>query len=362
MTFQKLNTTPRPPPHSKKIWIDLDNSPHVPFFKPIIEELEKRGYPLWITARNRFQVCALADQFRLKYKSVGHYYGKNKLIKAFWLALRALQLFPAVIGEKPELVLSHGSRSQSLVARALGITSVLIFDYEYSRNIPFIYPKWAISPEIIPDNIVNKKTTQLLKYTGIKEDVYVPYFRPNDSVINELGLSRDDLIITVRPPATEAHYFNPESESLFESAMEFLCKLESIQLVLLPRSEKQKGFVGKRWTSYIADRKIIIPKHAVDGLNLIWHSDLVISGGGTMNREAAALGVPVYSIFRGTIGAVDRYLSEKGRLVLIENRDQLYSKIVLVRRNKSFRPACSDNLTLQQIVSHIVNIMEGQYA
>jgi len=139
-------------------------------------------------------------------------------------------------------------------------------------------------------------------------------------------------------------------------------KKENIQIVLLPRSEKQKAFVGKRWASYIAERRIIIPKHAVDGLNLIWHSDLVISGGGTMNREAAALGVPVYSIFRGKIGAVDRYLSEKGRLILIENKAQLYSKIVLARRDKSFNPASSDNLALQKIVSHIVNIIEGQYA
>jgi predicted glycosyltransferase len=345
----------------KKIWVDLDNSPHVPFFNPIIEELEKRGYPVLITARNRFQVCELADHFRMKYKSVGGYYGKNKIVKLFWLTLRALQLLPTINNGKPHLALSHGSRSQLLLAKALRIPSVIIFDYEYAKEIPFVYPKWAISPEIVPQYSTNHQRIRFLKYSGIKEDVYIPYFKPDDSIIDQLGLNTDNLIVTVRPPATEAHYFSLESEKLFESAMDFLCELQNIQVVLLPRSEKQKAFVGRKWTSWIADGKIIIPKHAVDGLNLIWHSDFVISGGGTMNREAAALGVPVYSIFRGKIGAVDHYLSEKGRLILIENKDEIYSKIVLARRDKSNKTASSNNLTFKEIVSHIVNIIEGQY-
>jgi len=45
-----------------KIWIDLDNTPHVPFFKPIIRELEKRGHEVVLTARDAFQVCELADR------------------------------------------------------------------------------------------------------------------------------------------------------------------------------------------------------------------------------------------------------------------------------------------------------------
>jgi len=342
----------------KKIWIDLDNSPHVPFFNPIVGKLEKRGYPVLITARNRFQVCDLAERFQMKYKSIGKYYGKNKLIKMFWLTFRAFQLLPIVIKERPKLALSHGSRSQILLAKILGIPSVIILDYEYTKRIPLIYTTWAIMPEIIPNNTINSGGTRLLRYPGIKEDVYVPYFKPDPNIINELGLNRDNLIITIRPPATEAHYFRVESEKLFESTMDFLCPLPNTQIVLLPRSEKQKEFVFRKLAPWIANDKIIIPKHAVDGLNLIWHSDLVISGGGTMNREAAALGVPVYSIFRGKIGAVDRYLSEKGRLILIENKDQLHSKIVLAHRDKAYNSPNSNNFALQKIVSHIVDIIE----
>ena len=105
---------------------------------------------------------------------------------------------------------------------------------------------------------------------------------------------------------------------------------------------------------------MIIPEKPVDGLNLIWFSDLVISGGGTMNREAAALGVPVYSLFRGKIGAVDQYLAEKGRLILLESTNDVRDKIIFERWD---RPAKSNNgnrPALKSIVNSIVKIMESK--
>ena len=104
--------------------------------------------------------------------------------------------------------------------------------------------------------------------------------------------------------------------------------------------------------------KIIIPEKVVDGLNLIWNSDLVISGGGTMNREAAALGVPVYSIFRGKIGAVDRYLSENGRLTLIKNIEDIRTKITLVKREQQLAPKQKNNSALKSIVDGVISVIE----
>ncbi|MDD1778952.1 MAG: DUF354 domain-containing protein [Candidatus Helarchaeota archaeon] len=347
--------------NNKKIWIDLDNSPHVPFFKPIIDELEKHGFSLLVTARNRFQVCELAERLNINYKSIGSHYGKNKFIKMFWLSSRAIQLAPTVIKEHPGLAVSHGSRSQLMLAKILRIPSVLIFDYEYTKAIPFAYPTWLIAPETVDKSVaIRNKKIPLFAYPGIKEDVYVPYFKADSNIINEIGLNAGNIIVTVRPPAIEAHYYKPESEKLFELAMDFLLEIANTQLVLLPRNDKQKAFIQKRWGKFTRNGKIIIPKHAVDGLNLIWHSHLVISGGGTMNREAAALGVPVYSIFRGKIGAVDHYLSKRNRLSLIENEDDLHTKIALVRRDRCSSPPNSNNAALQKIVSIIVDIMEGQ--
>ena len=324
--------------NTKKIWIDLDNSPHVPFFKPIIEELEKRGISIVVTVRDCFQVCGLADLLGLSYMKIGHHSGKNKVRKLIGLFYRALQLAPIALEKKPTIALSHGSRSQMILARILGIPSVVCDDYEPSRGTPFFGPTRLIVPEVIPETAYKMKKRPVLKYPGIKEDVYVPNFKPNTKINDELGLNGKNLVITVRPPATEAHYHNAQSENLFDAAVNFLGHQKNTRLVLLPRNEKQVAWIKKEWPEWCADRKIIIPQQVVDGLNLIWHSDLVISGGGTMNREAAALGVPVYSIFRGNIGAVDRYLSDTGRLVLLESAEDIKT---LLNKEKMLRSIAS---------------------
>lgn len=347
-----------PTQKKNKIWIDLDNSPHVPFFKPILEELHKRGYDTLLTARDCFQVCGLADLAQLKYKKIGRHYGKNMILKVAGLLIRALQLMPTVMREKPDLAVSHGSRSQVLIASILNIPTVVIADYEFTQTVA--RPTYVIVPEMISDSAVKGYSKSFFKYPGIKEDVYVPDFKADPSIYKELGISQEELIVTIRPPATEAHYHNPESELLFEATINFIGKQENTRMVILPRNEKkQTAWVMSNWSEWCDSRKIIFPEHVVDGLNLIWHSDLVISGGGTMNREAAALGVPVYSIFRGKIGAVDRYLSENGRLVLLETVQDVQTKIRLDKRRLTDQFEGSNRHTLGKIVEHIERIIEG---
>jgi predicted glycosyltransferase len=345
----------------RKIWIDLDNSPHVPFFAPIIKELERAGYGITLTARDCFQVCGLADLLGLSYRRVGRHYGKNLIVKMAGLCIRAGQLVPEVVREKPVLALSHGSRSQLLLAKALRVPSVVIVDYEFARVSMFIRPDWLITPEIIADDAVQRGHTRILKYPGIKEDVYVPDFRPDSGILTTLGLTGAELIATVRPPATEAHYHRPESDSLFAGVLEFLGSQPGVKMVVLPRNERQAGWIHSKWAHLIAQNRLILPNGVLDGLNLMWHSDLVISGGGTMNREAAALGIPVYSIFGGKIGAVDRYLSSVGRLILIGDKKQIKNRLVLSKR--ASRPATpkSQGSTLTTITRHITGILQQRY-
>lgn len=344
----------------KKIWIDMDNSPHVPFFAPIIEELEKRGYPVVLTARDCFQVRELSDLFGFRYQLIGHHYGKNKLAKFLGLCVRALQMVPAANRAKPSIAVSHGSRSQLLVSKLLGISSVTITDYEFARLAVGIHPDWLIVPQVIADDAVNSPKSKVLKYPGIKEDVYVPNFMPQPELLSKLGLTGSEVIVTIRPPATEAHYHVPESDELFEEVLNYLSEVPQVKMVLLPRNEHQAAVIRSSKPDLFSSGKIIIPEHVVDGLNLAWFSDLVISGGGTMNREAAALGVPVYSIFRGKIGAVDHYLAAMGRLTLIESREQVRAKLNLVRRNRPDKPVHASHAALEKIVEHIVAIVEGQ--
>lgn len=342
----------------KKIWIDLDNSPHVPFFNPIIKELGKYGCFVMLTARDCFQVCGLADLYRLKYKPIGHHYGKNKILKIIGTIIRSLQLLPVAFKERPTLAISHGSRAQLIASKMLRIPVVVVSDYEFAIVMGPIVPDWLIKPEVLPDNFIKIDHGRILAYSGIKEDVYIQSFKPDAKILNELGLSENDLVVTIRPPATEAHYHNPESEKLFISVVEFLAQNPDVRIVMLPRNEKkQTEWIKNMWSDLLQKGKIIIPDHAVNGLNLIWHSDFVVSGGGTMNREAAALGVPVYSIFRGKIGAVDRYLSNNGRLTLLESVEDIKTKVKIIPRNKSINFQKGNKDALEVIVNHIIEIL-----
>lgn len=341
---------------ARTVWIDLDNSPHVPFFEPIIKELHRRGYRVLLTARDAFQVRELTERYSLSCHVVGRHHGKNRIRKLLGLMWRSCQLAPLIARARPVAAISHGARSQMILARILGIRSILIDDYEHSQYLPFFGPDRLITPDVIREHSVSIDASHVRTYHGIKEDVYVPGFEPDPAIRDELRLLDEDLVVTVRPPADEAHYHRAESDVLFGEVMDHLMNVPHIRVVLLPRTPRQGERIVARWPAAIADRRIVIPARAVDGLNLIWHSDLVISGGGTMNREAAALGVPVYSIFRGPIGAVDQELARENRLVLIEQVADIADKIRLERRSRGETPLKSDHV-LRRVVDAIVEFV-----
>jgi predicted glycosyltransferase len=240
----------------------------------------------------------------------------------------------------------------------LRIPNIMIIDYEHAKALAFFHPTAVLLPDIIPENAINHKNSQVFKYPGIKEDVYVPAFKPDPHIKELLGLDKKDLVVTIRPPASEAHYHNPESEQLFNAIVDLLSMRADIKIVMLPRNDKQGDSIRQQWSAFFSAGKIIIPNQVVDGLNLMWYSDFVISGGGTMNREAAALGVPVYSIFRGKIGTVDRYLSNCGRLILLESISDIHDKLKVVRRQRPESPSETNNATLKSIVNIIASMAE----
>ncbi len=276
--------------------------------------------------------------------------------KILGTCLRAAQLAPKIFRKKIDLAVSHGSRAQIMCGFALGIPTLLILDYEFIAKLGFIRPDWIFVPQMIPDSKDLSAKNQVLRYPGLKEDVYVPRLQLDASVKDRLGLNMDDIVVTVRPPAVEAHYHNIESDVLLEGVLNFLITAPDVRVILLPRNESQTNALRENWSKWISSGKIMIPEKVVDGINLIWFSDLVVSGGGTMNREAAALGVPVYSIFRGKIGAVDRQLQEEGRLILIESLQDIQEKIILKRRQKKGAGIAKERPALQAIVDGIREI------
>jgi len=244
-----------------------------------------------------------------------------------------------------------------MLCNLLRIPTILVLDYEHSKTPLLMRPKWEIVPDSLPDHGLHSRSTHVRKYRGIKEDVYAPDFKPDRSLLDTLGLREEDLIITVRPPATEAHYHNPESEVLLTRLMERICRTPGTRAVLLPRNKDQEQALRASHPEWFANGVTTIPQKAVDGLNLLWHSDLVLSGGGTMNREAAALGIPVYSIFRGKTGAVDAKLEKEGRLTMVRSVEEVEGKIAFDRRDKSAPPDSRPRAALVDIVDHVEEIV-----
>src|SRR5579872_1046788 len=270
------------PQTRKRLWIDIDNSPHVPFFIPIVEELEQNGIELMLTARNMYQVCELLNFFNLRCKVIGSHYGRNKVLKVLCNCIRAIQLAPMIAMKRPDLAISHGSRAQTLVSKLLRIPTMMLHDYEHSIKTGFLKSDWTVMPDLIPQGAMRQKTDRTFRYPGLKEDVYVPRFQPDASILQQLGISSEEVLVVVRPPATEAHYHNPESDVLFAETMRYLASIPKVRAVTLPRNSRQTKQLKAEWADLIADGHMLIPDGPVDGLNLIWFSDLVVSGGGTM--------------------------------------------------------------------------------
>jgi len=343
---------------AKTIWIDLDNSPHIPFFNPIIKELQSRGYKVVITVRDYAQTIGLADYFKLDYTPLGKHYGKSSIRKILGLVVRSLQMIPFAFRERPDLAFSHGSRSQILFSNMVGLCNVIAIDYEFVKFFPFIKSRLGIMPEVLPEEFGRKYFKSIATYQGIKEDAYVFNFDPDQSFLEKLNLDEKKVLITVRPPATSAHYHDSRSDRHFRVVMAHICKQENVCIIMLPRTKEQGEEIRNEFAHWFDQRKIIIPDRVLDGLNLIWYSDLVISAGGTMVREAAALKVPAFSIFGGKIGAVDHYLEKIGRLKVI--REELdIQEIKLEKRERPDTPNCLDNKVMNTIVDHLETIVNN---
>ena len=306
----------------KKIWIDLDNSPHVPLFRPIIKELNGRNVETVITARDYAQTKKLLELWDIPHRVIGKHGGRNKARKILNLIVRSNQLRSYVKGRSIDLALSHGSRTQLVASRQLGIPSILMLDYEFTETRIFNYlSSYILIPMYIPDERLRSariNTSKILRYPGFKEQLYLNDFTPDPDFREELGIGEEKILVTIRPPAMEGNYHDSLSDSILLEILKRVTSNEAVYPLIVSRTKKDRGFLLEHF-----DGRVHFLEKAVDGLQLIWSSDLFISGGGSMNRESALLGVPTYSIFTGRKPYLDEYLSEKGRLTFIDTLQKL---------------------------------------
>jgi predicted glycosyltransferase len=299
-----------------RVWVDCTAAAHPLVLRPIVDRLEAQGHEVFITAREYGQTLGILDRLGMPYTVVGEHGGASRLGKVWALGSRSARLSRVVWDRRPELAIGHGSVDLAVVSYFFRIPSVQMQDYEFARlqrQISFRIARRVLAPESIPVERLRRigaKQSKLVRYPGLKEEYYLADFEPDPAVLGELGLDREKVLVVVRPPPETSEYHAPND--LYGATIRRLAGADGAQAVIVPRTEEQ-GAAARA----LGAANLIVPERAVDAQSLIAYADLVVSAGGTMNREAVALGTPVFTTFTGRMGGVDEALIAEGRLQVL---------------------------------------------
>jgi uncharacterized protein len=330
-----------------KVWVDVTNSPHVVFFRPLIRLLRERGHDVHVTARAFAQTLELLDAAGIAHEVVGPPHagaGRAGKARAMGSRLRALRAWAREA--RPDLALSHASHELPLTARPLGLPSAYAFDYEYAlaqHSLGCRAATRVVVPAAIPQERLDRlgaREGKVRRYDGLKEEYALHGFRPDGDVPAQLGLDTAGVLVVVRTPP-EVSLYHRHGSPVFTEVLERLGTTPGVTAVVLSRTAEQRASIAGRGLP-----GLVVPQHAVDAPSLVALADLVVSAGGTMNREAVALGTPVYTTFAGRLGAVDEALLDEGRLRRLARADEL----VLEKKGESARPATRDPQVLLDLL------------
>ena len=306
-----------------RVWIDMTNSPHVPFFRPLIEILRSDGHEVEVTSRAYAQTVELLALHDIDATIVGEHGGRSRLSKTRAMASRLRALHRWARGRGFDIALAHGSYDLTLTARRLGIPSGTTFDYEFAfaqHELGCRAATRVTVPETIPGDRLTRyglRPPKLRRYAGLKEEYYLADFQADPVVLDEVGVDRSRTLVVLRPPPDVSLYHRSENE-LFPRTLRSLGGREDVHAIVLPRTGEQREQLAS-----LALPSVTVPPHAVDAQSLIAFADLVVSAGGTMNREAVALGAPVFTLFAGRLGGVDEELIRTGRLTILRDPAEL---------------------------------------
>jgi hypothetical protein len=298
-----------------KVWIDITAPAHVLVFRPLVEIMRGRGDEVEITARDYAQTLELLELHGLEADAVmGRHAGRSRLQKARAMTHRLSELRKWARDRAFDVALAHGSHELTISARRLGVPSSTTFDYEFAtlqHQLGCRAATRVVVPDAIPPDRLRPygvRPPKLVQYPGLKEEYYLADFEPDRSLLERFGVDPARVLVVLRPPP-DVSLYHRHSNPLFPQTLEHLGRSDDVHAFVLPRTEEQREYVRG-----LALPSVIVPDGAVDAQSLIALADLVVSAGGTMNREAAALGVPVYTTYGGRLGGVDEELIRDGRL------------------------------------------------
>src|SRR3954464_11925249 len=302
---------PGPP---MRIWIDMTASAHPLVFRPIIQRLREQGHEVEVTARDYAQTLELLDMLGIDHISFGRHGGESRAGKIAALFTRARQMRKFAKGKQFDLAACHGSNDLPIAARRLGIPAVDMFDYEfatYQHNVGCRLAKRVMTPDTIPPERLRRygvRDGKLAQYPGLKEEYYLHDFEPDPALLTKIGADRERGTVIVRPPP-DVSLYHRKSNPLFPQVLEFLGSDDGVHAIVLPRTAAQRQYVRE-----LGLPSVIVPEGAIDGRSAVANADLVVSAGGSMNREAVALGTPGYTTYGGRLGGVDEILIRENRL------------------------------------------------
>ncbi|MDQ3777830.1 MAG: DUF354 domain-containing protein, partial [Actinomycetota bacterium] len=297
-----------------RVWIDITAPAHVLVFRPLIQILRARGDEVEVTARHYAQTLELLELHGIEAEVFGHHGGRSRLAKAQALTSRLGALRRWARGRSFDAALAHGSHELTMTAKRLDIPSSTTFDYEFAwlqHQLGCRAATYVVVPEAIPPDRLERygaRPPKLRQYPGLKEEYYLADFEPDGGVLAALAVDASRTLVVVRTPP-DVSLYHRRSNPLFPQVLEHLGAREELQVVVLPRTREQAVYVRS-----LELPAVIVPERAVDAQSLIALSDAVVAAGGTMNREAAALGVPVYTTYGGQLGGVDEALIRERRL------------------------------------------------
>ena len=296
------------------IWVDMSAPAHVLVLRPIINRLREQGHTVEITSRDYAQTQALLDLHGMAHTPIGRHGGASRVRKAYRLGARTAAMIGFGRSRSFDLALAHGSNDLAIASRVLGIPEANMHDYEYAvtqHHIGCRLAKRVMFPESVPPERLRRFGVgpgKLFPYPGIKEEYYLFDFEADPGAMERLSVDTSRVVVVVRPPP-DVSLYHRKSNPLFPKVLTRLGQDDEVHAIVLPRTQTQREFIETMELP-----SLIVPPGAVEAQSLIAQADLVVSAGGTMNREAAALGTPVYTTYGGRLGGVDEELIRTGRM------------------------------------------------
>jgi len=308
--------------NKRTIWFDFTNPPHVNLFKPLIKHFDSK-YTIYSTARNFVETQKLLRNYGIDYNLTGSHAGRNKIKKLFNLIKRNINLY--FNSPNFDLCISSSFEAQQ-VAWLKRKTSIMFDDNETAPN--WLYTKFTsylFSPDCIDVSKWKKQginEKKIIQYPGFKEDIYLADYKPDKHFLENFPFNN---YIVVRPENIYASYVGNNIESIVPSLVKKLTDL-GYNIVFLPRYEIDKEYIKEQ-------DNVFVPPNPLNGLDLCYHAEAVLTGAGTFAREAALLGVPAVSFFAGNnLLSVDKELIAKNKIFHSRNVNNIIEYLYSSKR------------------------------